>query len=1238
MQIEQVNQQISCSVEQSFLQMNNNLINQLKNMFETRKLYVMFETGLNCEPTTDHITPKNIYPIFEETIQNCINISQKSQVLEFSKQLSSLFQIFNEKEHQQRINFEDQLYSTSVNLRKQEEYNNYLSTQLQSFQENLEQLVSKHTKQMFTANQQIAKAKSIASYQPDHVAYDSIEALMTQIKQLNNENKQQKLLNQALQEEQEKTRAKLWQQQNTVLLVEKAAPSPFLTQPEEKDFAQLQEEHKNQIELIYIENANILNQKQEQFTKLQNEFEEFKKGSRVSQNEQNLKIEELLNIIKKENDKTALLLQNSSKREMKQNSVNLPLPDVQKNNNKFLTDKLQEYIENYKESLEYIKELEINNAKLICKINENQKSKPPSEYKSRIVSRGFGKTSIDEGTGRGTSKLQDRKLGSMQLYGLEQINNNNKQSEISFNEEQQGFEQLQVISEENNENGNNVANTKRISIQAQNLNINQSEVSQKQLAEKHTQPPLYDYTKQYKKSMTKQKQQKQRTSSKTYEQKAQTQQEQNKEMKEQNKPKLSIEEQIQLELQQLEANQKQNQQTFNISKPSAKKPINQQQILSQQKSNGNNQQANITNNQYQQNIKPEQQDIQFMSYHEDQNEQSQQITSEIQIETDNEKENQNTNNEMNDQKRLSTSQFKQRFEMQQSKNDPNQSENDQKGYIIGPQYIGPQMQDSLATLQHEQWEEIHRKQLNIQNQQNQEYNADFTNNSNINQQSNVQINQLNNEQQNINNSEYQSQNVQHNEINQTINNQINANQQISHQLEGQIYQSSTKKLLNQQIMLQPEKLVIQQINTSNQSIVKTNIENRTQQVQKQDSFQQEITNNQPLSKFVHQNIYQRNKSSLEQAKLQQQENQQQQLQIINQQQSFQRIDQSKSRNHVSASPIIKQKQLRPSLDDSVRLSPVQQPLQAIQNTNESKQVVQPSVQAAKLSNQSINNQYHQKQIDDDNNETIIQGFNQQCNDEEEQEEEYEENIETDRLNTESSNTQFTMQLPNQSSYQQSNLGLSQLQLADSYSVYYIPPSSFIDIVEIKTQIQTEISNEKQAEEARQLCEQLLDALVDCSTQTELLPAVQRFQQPQQIRQHRIIQKVNFIFNRTFVREDTSIPEVFERLFQFQKQSKLKQQELKKQLDDIEKQKTYTTLQTKKLITNISKSDRQQPAMRITAKTSESGRKMTFSIQPFTKKRIHQGVFQGTHRKNIQKMYLEEGEFLGALYELEGQKK
>ncbi|CAL6062718.1 Hypothetical_protein [Hexamita inflata] len=829
----------------------------------------------------------------------------------------------------------------------------------------------------------------------------------------------------------------------------------------------------------------------------------------------------------------------------------------------------------------------------------------------------------------------------MQLYGLEQINNNNKQSEISFNEEQQGFEQLQVISEENNENrDHNVANTKRISIQAQNLNINQSEVSQKQLAEKHTQPPLYDYTKQYKKSITKQKQQKQRTSSKTYEQKAQTQQEQNKEIKDQNKPKLSIEEQIQLELQQLEANKKQNKQTDNISKPAAKKTINQQQILSQQKLNGNNQQADVTNYyQYQQqNIKPEQQDIQFMSYHEDQNDQSQQVTSEIQNETDNEQENQCPNYEMNDQKRLSTSQFKQRFEMQYSKNDQNQSENDQ-GYIIGPQYIGPQMQDSLATLQHEQWEEIHRKQLNIQNQQNQEYNADFSNISNISQQSNIQkINQLNKVQKNQN-SEYESQNVQHNEINQTINNQTNENQQILHQQEGLIYQSSIKQLQNQQqLMLQPEKLVIQQINTSNQSNVKTNIENRAQQVQKQDSLQQQMTNDQPLSKFIHQNIYQRNKSNLEQVKLQLDENQQQQLQIINQQQSFQRIDQNKSRNHVSASPIIKQKQLRPSLDDGVRLSPVQQPLQAIQNTNQSKQVVQPNDQSAKLSNQSINIQYHQKQIDD-NNEIQIQEFNQQCNDdEEEQEEEYEENIETDRLNTESSNTQFTMQLPNQSSYQQSSLSHCQLQLADSYSAYYIPPSSFTDIAEIKTQIQTEITNEKQAEEARQLCEQLLDALVDCSTQTELLPAVQRFQQPQQIRQHRIIQKVNFIFNRTFVREDTSIPEVFERLFQFQKQSKLKQQELKKQLDDIEKQKTYSTLQTKKLITNISKSDRQQPAMRITAKTSESGRKMTFSIQPFTKKRIHQGVFQGTHRKNVQKMYLEEGEFLGALYELEGQKK
>ena len=38
-------------------------------MFIGRKLFVMFEPNLNCEPNTDHLFPKNVFPLFDSFIK-----------------------------------------------------------------------------------------------------------------------------------------------------------------------------------------------------------------------------------------------------------------------------------------------------------------------------------------------------------------------------------------------------------------------------------------------------------------------------------------------------------------------------------------------------------------------------------------------------------------------------------------------------------------------------------------------------------------------------------------------------------------------------------------------------------------------------------------------------------------------------------------------------------------------------------------------------------------------------------------------------------------------------------------------------------------------------------------------------------------------------------------------------------------------------------------------------------------
>ena len=46
---------------------------QLKKIIAERPVYVMFEPLLNCNPLTDHQSPKNILPIFQDDINRTVD-------------------------------------------------------------------------------------------------------------------------------------------------------------------------------------------------------------------------------------------------------------------------------------------------------------------------------------------------------------------------------------------------------------------------------------------------------------------------------------------------------------------------------------------------------------------------------------------------------------------------------------------------------------------------------------------------------------------------------------------------------------------------------------------------------------------------------------------------------------------------------------------------------------------------------------------------------------------------------------------------------------------------------------------------------------------------------------------------------------------------------------------------------------------------------------------------------------
>ena len=40
----------------------------IRNVIESKPLFVLFERKLNCNPATDHESPKNVFPLFSERI------------------------------------------------------------------------------------------------------------------------------------------------------------------------------------------------------------------------------------------------------------------------------------------------------------------------------------------------------------------------------------------------------------------------------------------------------------------------------------------------------------------------------------------------------------------------------------------------------------------------------------------------------------------------------------------------------------------------------------------------------------------------------------------------------------------------------------------------------------------------------------------------------------------------------------------------------------------------------------------------------------------------------------------------------------------------------------------------------------------------------------------------------------------------------------------------------------------
>ncbi|KAH0573831.1 hypothetical protein SS50377_23766 [Spironucleus salmonicida] len=71
-----MHQELISVLNESFDNIIQQGFSQIKDYFNQRQLHVMFETSLNCNPKTDHLMPKNVFPIFKDLLEQTFKQTQ----------------------------------------------------------------------------------------------------------------------------------------------------------------------------------------------------------------------------------------------------------------------------------------------------------------------------------------------------------------------------------------------------------------------------------------------------------------------------------------------------------------------------------------------------------------------------------------------------------------------------------------------------------------------------------------------------------------------------------------------------------------------------------------------------------------------------------------------------------------------------------------------------------------------------------------------------------------------------------------------------------------------------------------------------------------------------------------------------------------------------------------------------------------------------------------------------------
>ncbi|CAL6027428.1 Conserved_hypothetical protein [Hexamita inflata] len=161
---------------------------KIRDLFEAHPLFVLFEPALNCDPATDHINPKNIYPLYKVKLSNIFKEIRtvNEQYLQnlIKQQLAQTIY----PEIDKRITIESDFNYLSLKNQRAEKYNQYLQQYIKTKLETFQQVLRDQKREIATLREQLLSKHKISTlFQPDYLDFQNIDNALKKLRETQSE-------------------------------------------------------------------------------------------------------------------------------------------------------------------------------------------------------------------------------------------------------------------------------------------------------------------------------------------------------------------------------------------------------------------------------------------------------------------------------------------------------------------------------------------------------------------------------------------------------------------------------------------------------------------------------------------------------------------------------------------------------------------------------------------------------------------------------------------------------------------------------------------------------------------------------------------------------------------------------------------------------------------------------------------------------------------------------------------